>query len=607
MCGIFGGIVRDSSKLFSEERLASAHDTIDHRGPDSSAIAIYKNAFFCHKRLTIIDLSQEANQPFEKHNKIFIYNGEIYNYKALQEGLNNIRFKTHSDTEVLFEMLHTYHEKALPKLEGMFAFALYEKNNDFLLARDKYGEKPLYFYLDNDYFIFASEITPIKILLKERLEIDPDALSLYFQFSFIPAPRSPYKNLFQLEPGQYLNFNPNKWELRKNCYYKLNEQLTKPSRISYKQAQEELKSHLTTAVVDRIDASDVPVSTFLSGGIDSSVVTLLGDKFSKKLTSAYSVIYPENKDFDESIYADEVAKHLKNTNHVKIPITENIIFNYIDVVLNKLSEPYADSSLIPSTYLCNHVNEKVILGGDGADELFGGYGSYSSMLLAIKFAFLIKLINKFLPAHQNPAEIKSPIMRKLFLFKYNYHPNAIQHYLNWRTYISAEILQKIGLPENNELFSLLGQQNITSLSALQSLDMHFNLPNDMLKKVDYASMFSSIELRSPFLDSNLVHFALNLPDEYKIKRDSRKRVLRDAFRDILPKSIYHRPKQGFLLPLRTWFRSGNLSDALHEMIQSQTKLNTEPLNAIMQDHKSGKNDYTVFLWQLYVFFKWLKG
>lgn len=610
MCGLLGGIWRDGTEV-DEARAREALDWLAHRGPDAEGIEIHDGVFLGHRRLSIIDLDPRSNQPMRSGALSMIYNGEIYNYRDVRASLQRrgVSFSTDSDTEVVLKAFALDGISCLERLEGMFAFAIWDKQaRKLVLARDKFGEKPLQYFKDASLFAFGSEFRAIEALAgPARIQVDSSALPLYFRFSYLPAPVAPFADGHQLEPGCWLEFDANDWKTRRGRYYDLPDRLMgsqSKSQPSFESAKLELRKRLTKAVEDRILASDVPVSTFLSGGLDSSVVASLASQTGAKAVTAYSVAFPDDPEFDESGYARLVAKRYPNLDHQIINVTEEALADFTDQTLALLGEPYADASLIPTAFVCSHVREKVILGGDGADEIFAGYGTYAAMEWSARMPSWLKAALTRVPAVSNPVAIRNPLLRGAALFHQHLRCSAIEEYLSWRSYASSAQLDELGVSGRGSEDLPIRERPIRCLRDLLVTDIEFNLPADMLKKVDLASMQHSLEVRLPYLDSGLVEFVLNLPASYLIANGRRKHLLREAFRDLLPHEILGRRKQGFLLPIRKWMRYGRMRDELLELSTSQNVLDVDAIGRFADRHRAGAEDLSPLLWSCYVYLKW---
>jgi asparagine synthase (glutamine-hydrolysing) len=611
MCGLAGGIWRDASAL-APAIGAAALAALAHRGPDAEGDHFEAGVFLGHRRLSIIDLDPRSTQPMHAGPLSIVYNGEIYNYRELRIALEarGCSFRTESDTEVLLASFVLDGLDCLQSLEGMFSFAIWNRDlRQLTLARDRFGEKPMVYLEDGKRLLFASEIPPIEVLAAGSPDIDQAGLPLFFRFSYLPAPFTPYNGMKQLRPAHWLQLDVDGWNLREGCYYQLapvRNATPDRARVTFEDAKLELRHRLTQSVQQRLAASDVPIATFLSGGLDSSIVSSIAARVTSQRIAAYSVGFPNDPAFDESPYARLLASRFPQIEHHVIDVTEEGLANFTDTTLSMLGEPYADASIIPTAFLCSHVAEKVILGGDGADELFGGYGIYSAMRLSARFPAWFKTLLQQLPVHSNPARIGNSMMRAGAFFRMHMRPTAIEEYLSWRSYASPEQIEKLGFSRSaaRALPDDFANLNLANLHDILAMDIRFNLPADMLKKVDLASMQHGLEVRLPFLDSGLVEFALSLPEEFLVGRGVRKRILREAFRDTLPVEILTRSKKGFLLPIRKWMQSGRMHDELLDIARSQTILDGAAIEGFSDEHRVGSVDNSQLLWACYVFLKW---
>ncbi|MFT4276113.1 MAG: asparagine synthase (glutamine-hydrolyzing) [Rhodopseudomonas sp.] len=610
MCGLVGGVWRQPYSLAPSVATA-ALGAMAHRGPDAEDQHHEPGVFLGHRRLSIIDLDPRSTQPMHAGSLSIVFNGEIYNYRALRDDLvkRGVSFRTESDTEVLLASFALDGLDCLPRLEGMFAIAIWDRDRRRLtLARDRYGEKPMVYYADADTLLFASEIPPIEIMAGGRLELDRSALPWLFRFSYLPAPASPYRGMRQLPPAHWLQLDLDSWETREGCYYKLPAPPVFVPRadISFEDAKAELRRRLTASVEQRLAASDVPIATFLSGGLDSSIISAIAAQCYGGGIAAYSVGFPEDPAFDESPFARSLAARYPQIEHHVIEVTEDRLAGFTDRTLAMLGEPYADASLIPTAYLCSHVNEKVILGGDGADELFGGYGVYSAMRVSSRIPGWIKTLAQLVPVHGNPAAIRNGFLRAAAFFRMHLRPNSAAEYLSWRSYASPAQIERLGFtpPEAAALPDDFAGLDLATLPDILMMDIRFNLSADMLKKVDLASMQHSLEVRLPFLDSELVAFALGLPESFLISGRARKHILRETFRDQLPADILGRGKKGFLLPIRKWMKSGRMRDELLDLARGQSFLDSAAVEQFAGEHRDGHADRSALLWVCYVFLKW---
>jgi asparagine synthase (glutamine-hydrolysing) len=613
VCGLLGGVWRNDEAV--DAALARrALALIAHRGPDAEGLEIDNGVFLGHRRLSIIDLDPRANQPMRSGALSMVYNGEIYNFCERRAALERrgVVFKTSSDTEVVLQAFALDGIACLESFEGMFALAIWDvRSRKLTLARDRFGEKPMNYFSDPARFLFGSEIPPIQLLAggDNALQVDEAALPLYFRFSYLPAPIGPFVGMRQLEPGTSLELDCASWQFAISRYYGLGERLQRSvlpkSSLSFDDAKTEIRNRMTNSVNDRMMASDVPVATFLSGGLDSSVIASLASRNGATNVAAYSIGFPNDPEFDESPYARLVARRYPNLDHRVIDVTEDALVGFTEKTLALLGEPYGDASIVPTAFLCSHVEEKVILGGDGADEIFGGYGTYPAMLLSSRIPRWLKSVMIRVPASDNPSAIHSPVLRAAALFHKHLKVSPIDEYLSWRSYATDDQLRGLGLSPDLEHALPLQRRDIRSLQDLLVTDIEFNLPADMLKKVDLASMQHSLEVRLPYLDSGLVEFALSLPAPFLIANGRRKHILREAFRELLPGEILTRRKQGFLLPIRKWMKAGRMREELLALSLRQTTLDSKAIERLADRHRDGKEDLSALLWYCYVYFKWI--
>lgn len=610
MCGILGWVGPAAGRP-DTSTLGAALDLIRHRGPDGGRIWLGDGISLGHRRLAIVDLARRADQPMREDSLVLVFNGEIYNYRVLRQELEALghSFTTNSDSEVLLKAWVQWGGDSLIRLEGMFAFAIWDQRTRRLtMVRDRYGEKPLFIHRRNDGLAFCSELPSLVRLADGRLKENAQALGLYFLYSYIPAPRSIFQDVEQLEPGTWMEWNESTG-IRQGRYYDLRSTLAVAAAMpepSYPKAVAQLRERLTQAVKSRVETADVPVASLLSGGVDSSVITVLAAQVSSGPLSAYSLGFPQDPEFDETDHALAVARSLPNIRHRVIEATEDRILDFAPRVLDSLGEPFADASILPTSLLCSQIEEKVALGGDAADELFAGYGVYPAIVCGAALPAWFRSLLLKIPKHSNPTALRHPALRMAALFHRNLFSDVLASYLSWRTYADTVELAALGLNTSGgqAVERELAAEVTGRLADIQATDIIFNLPNDMLKKVDYAAMAHGLEVRLPFLDSELVHWALGLPDNYRLKGGQRKRILRDAFIHVLPDQVLTRRKMGFLLPIRRWFRNGRLREELHALLITQTRFDQGAALTLLQEHADQKADHSVLLWAIYVYLRW---
>lgn len=626
MCGIAGIVAfNEPGKVFLDKIDASVK-TLAQRGPDASGVYRGHNVALGHTRLKIIDTSEAASQPFTDSSGRYtiIYNGEFYNYKEHRAALekDGLKFRSSSDTEVLLCLFIREKEKCLEKINGFFALAIYDRvEQSLFLARDRMGIKPLLVYQDEDKFIFASEM---KALLAFEIpkQIDNTSLFTYLQLNYVPAPDTIFQRVKKLETGSFLKLNIPGSQFRVSKYYGIpynpNSHLHAPG---YHEAQKKLIELLEESVKKRL-VSDVPLGSFLSGGIDSSIITALAAKQVKHLNT-FSIGYRDEPFFDETNYADLVAKKYQ-TNHTVFSLTNKDLYENLYHVLNYIDEPFADSSAIAVNILsrCTKKHVTVALSGDGADEIFSGYNKHAAEFRARNAGIkenLVKWLNpvwKALPKSRNSKT--GNIIRQLHRFSEGMSLPDKERYWQWAASLS-EINSKKLFPLSKDIYSEYAKRK---KEILKFIDHDYNsvlytdallvLQNDMLAKVDMMSMANGLEVRVPFLDYNVVNFVFSLPSGYKIDRTMRKKILQDAFRDYLPAELYNRPKHGFEVPLLKWFRTEMKSvitdDLLGEkFIKDQNIFDmNEVRNLKLKLFSNNPGDVPAVIWNLLVFQYWWK-
>jgi asparagine synthase (glutamine-hydrolysing) len=623
MCGITGFLAFTEIGKKQLSHINAAVDAMKLRGPDGNGVFVHERVALGHARLSIIDVSNAAAQPFfdPSNRYVMVFNGEIFNFQKHRDELENqgVVFTSTSDTEVLLHLFIREGENCLNKLNGFFAFAVYDILEDSLfLARDRYGEKPLLIAQYSDGIAFASEM---KSLLAFDIPKDVDDISarIYSHLNYIPGPSSIFKSTKKLQPGTWIRYSAD--GIEEGVYYDIQKVAkTQNSTISYDAAQKELVRLMDKAVERRM-ISDVPLGAFLSGGIDSSVVVALASKYTEGLHT-YSIGYVDEPLFDETKYAKLVADQYK-TQHTVFALKNQDLFEHLHQVLDSIDEPFADSSALAVYILCKETRKHVTvaLSGDGADELFGGYRKHQAEWRMRKGGPAAAMVQAFgplwkaLPASRNSK--MGDLVRKLRKFSNGSSMSQQERYWNWcgygdESYLNSLWTSDYDIHEWNSRKSAL----ISSVDASKDMnnmmlnDMQLVLPGDMLTKVDLMSMANSLEVRPPFLDVEVVDFALSLPADYKVNGIGRKRIVQDAFRDMLPTELYNRPKHGFEVPLLSWFRN-DLNAWIFDDLLSSKHLKEQGLFEIkainqlkMQLHSSSPGDATARIWALIVFQSW---
>lgn len=635
MCGIAGYLYNKNldadvvSKLFG-----IASSSLKQRGPDNASYQLINQGrgLLVHTRLSVIDLSETANQPMTSRCGRFqlVFNGEIYNYKIIAEELlaKGVGLSTSSDTEVLLSsLIHFGFDTALEKLRGMFAFALWDEAERVLtIARDRSGEKPLYYTLQNGVFAFASDVKALKGVDGINLSIDKNALSSYMRFNYVPSPYSIYQNVQKLQPGHKLQFNGKSiktlpyWTLQPN-----------KNRSQEQVFGAEKLENLLTEVIEQQMLSDVPLGAFLSGGVDSSLIVSLMQKISAKPVKTFTIGFSEPQ-YNEAPYARDVADHI-GTDHTECILTPQDALDVIPKLADIYTEPFADASQIP-TYLVSKIARRdvtVCLSGDAGDELFGGYNRYlwgpkiwrklSAVPLPIRRAMkrmsagvdekrwnrLFNLLYKLVPDNKR-ISVPAQKLKKIESILDSKDPLALYMALmsHWE---QPNKLIRQG-QEYDCRYSLLWNEESSIEENMAVCDFHHFMTDDILVKVDRAAMANSLETRAPFLDHHVIEQAYNLPLSSKIQGDRSKCILRDILYKYVPKSMIERPKAGFAIPIDNWLRH-DLKDWASDLL-SPEKLNAHGLFDIQaveqcwQQHLNQQGDYQYRLWGVLMFQSWFE-
>ncbi|CAM3345925.1 asparagine synthase (glutamine-hydrolyzing) [Zobellia roscoffensis] len=608
MCGIYGTTI-----AYSEDQVKQKLEITSFRGPDETGWEIYKNEgskiTFGHNRLSIIDLDPRSNQPMNYNSDIHIvFNGEIYNFKALKNQLKNkgYSFKTESDTEVICASYLEYGMDCANHFNGMFAFVIYDANKNILYgAKDRLGQKPFYYYLNGNQFEFASQISSIK-LFNNNLSISEKSIQEYLTWNSIPSPNSIFNEVKKLEDGHWFIYNLANSDFKTHQYWDIDCSNNTIYKKSYKEATEELEELLTDAVKTRLVA-DVPVGIFLSGGVDSSLIAALAAKNNSEKIKTFSVKFNE-EGFDESSYAKKVANHL-NTDHYIIECDYNEGIDLIQNFCSYYDEPFADSSAIPSMLLAKHTKKKVTvaLSGDGGDESFLGYRRYNwvkSKQTTYQIPYFIRNVLSSLlqniPYKNNRFKNLSGFL-KLKNIEEAYLKSITSPDVSWleRTYETDKVAELKYLFHN--------KKNI--YERISDFDIKTYLSWDINTKVDRASMAYSLEARSPLLDYRVVEFAESLPSDFKFNGHNQKRILKDILYSHVPKQYFDRPKSGFSMPLGIWFRN-----ELKDYVQSELSLDNlksipgiKPLEVqkLIKQHMNNDYSHHTMIWKLLILRQWL--
>jgi asparagine synthase (glutamine-hydrolysing) len=618
MCGIAGYISLNNN--FTQQQLKDAAAVIHHRGPDADGFYFSPDnkIGFAHRRLSILDLSNAANQPMFSADGRYciVFNGEVYNFSELKQQLKDkgASLKTTSDTEVIIELFAQQGASCFAIMNGMFAFAIHDKQkNTVTICRDHVGIKPLFYYLDDQSFVFASELKAIKKILGNKLSVCGKAIPYFLHLGFIPEPLTIYNNTYKFPSAHYAEIDLEKKsiDVSPKAFWKLEDTITTVVTKDESAAKKELNDLLYDSIQKQL-ISDVPIGTFLSGGIDSSLVTAIASKVngSNKIKT-FSIAIDDGK-YNESKFAKQVASHLK-TEHHEFAVKEKEVMELVDKLIPAYDEPFADSSSFP-TMMVSRLARKhvtVALSGDGGDELFHGYGMYQwAKRLSNPLASIIKA-----PLYAASKMMGNRYQRAGNLYDYTNSENIITHIFSQEQYYFKETELASLLTNSSFDFSwmnkLPGTNRKLSATEKQSFwDFNHYLKDDLLVKVDRASMQYSLESRVPLLDYRLVEFAYNLSANLKIKDGTMKYLLKEVLYDHVPKEIFNRPKWGFAIPLDKWL-STDLKYLLdnytsQEMIEKYNVVKYDSVKKIKEQYKKGKSYLYNRLWLIITLHWWLE-
>jgi asparagine synthase (glutamine-hydrolysing) len=628
MCGITGFI--DFKSNSSESLLKNMLATMNHRGPDGAGVFYQQRENFSmglgHNRLSIIDLSSSASQPLYYQDWVIVFNGEIYNYVEIKKELEILghKFVTNSDTEVILHAWEAWGQEAVHRFIGMFVFVIYHQQEQTLtICRDRAGVKPLFYYWKDGLFLFASELKAFHLHPQFRKELNQDALALFLKYCYVPAPHCIFKNCFKLEPGHFLKFKIQNSELKIEEYWNVNNAYTKPKlEIGEKEAIVETEKVLKKAFDYRMVA-DVPVGVFLSGGYDSSAVAALLQKDASQKIKTFTIGFHEEK-YNEAPYAKEVAQHL-GTDHTEYYCTIDEAKAILPTLPHFYDEPFGDESAIPTILVSKLARQSVTvsLSADGGDEIFGGYTRYPIIQKIDKnFSRLPKFtrdIAYLASGLINPAKI--PILKDKKLIEQRYskfrklllESNANSYLKSMCSILDDTNLERLLNEPYNEAKTNFDEElgNIEFLlDRVLAKDYKTYMVDDILTKVDRATMSVSLEGREPFLDQNIIDWVARLPIHLKINNGNKKYLLKEIVHKYIPKSIMDRPKMGFGLPIEYWFKK-ELNEYFHiylseKFIVNQGIFDFRLINNWVTSYNFGKNDYIKQLWVILMFQLWYK-
>jgi asparagine synthase (glutamine-hydrolysing) len=607
MCGITGYI----SNNIDKKELQQSVETLQHRGPDNLGLFYESETGLGHSRLSILDLSDNANQPIFSHsgNSVMVFNGEIYNYKELSAKYN-IKPRTTSDSEIILELFELLGVDFVNELNGMFAIAVFDKiKKRLFLFRDRLGIKPLFYFFDGENFAFASELKALFAYktVKQSATVNKNTAADFLQLGYIPEPLTFFNKIFKFPSGNYAVFS--KKNFKTTSFWQIEDKITKQTVTDEKEAKNRLNKLLLDSVEKRM-ISDVPLGTFLSGGTDSSLITALAQKVSPHPVKTFSIGFKESK-YNEAGYAKRVAEYLK-TEHHEFIVSQTDVLNLIDNYFNAYDEPFADSSGFP-TMLVSKLAKKhvsVILSGDGGDELFHGYGMYQ---------WANRLNNPLIKSLRKPitaglSMLNNRYKRAATLFQYKDYSRIKSHIFSQEQYFFSE-KELDNILINNKILSITetisSNRNLFPSEEQSIFDIKHYLKDDLLVKVDRASMQWALEVRVPLLDHRVVEFAVNVHQNLKIKNREQKYLLKQLLYDYVPKELFNRPKWGFSIPLEKWLKN-ELAYLLEkytsqEIIEKYNIVNYQSINNLKKRYLSGQSFLYNRLWLIIVLHKHLEN
>lgn len=627
MCGISGFV--DFNKRTSQDILEQMNRTLHHRGPEGEGYAVFKreNATIGlgHRRLCIIDLSEGGSQPKSFGPLHITFNGEMYNYAEIKRQLENKghQFNSHSDTEVI---LHAFSERgpdAVQQFIGMFAFGLYDESKQKLfLFRDRAGVKPLYYSWHNGLLLFGSELKALMKHPEFKKEIDTNAVASYMQFGYIPAPHSVFKNTFKLKPGHYVEVDLQKRSIQEIQYWNVYDAYNKPTlKIDLPDAISETEKLLTSAFQYRM-VSDVPVGVFLSGGYDSSCVTALLQRNNTEKIKTFTIGVPD-AGLDEAPFAKQIATHL-GTDHTEFYCTQKEALEIVPQLPFFYDEPFADSSAIPTSLVSRIAREKVTvaLSADAGDEIFAGYNRYDFVM---KYGKRIQNIPSFM--RKTAAAMMDvipagaiPVLNKKYLFHSRYEKlktlfkdaSSQNIMLSMTKQMTEKEIGRLFVSEISKIETAFDSKELKKKSAvldfMLAMDYQTYLPDDILHKVDRATMSVSLEGREPFLDQRVVEWAAQLPNEYKYNNGVKKFIIKEIVHKYIPASIMDRPKMGFGIPIAHWLENELRSfvDQYFDetFVTRQGIFNNEEIQRIKRSFYNGRKERAEKIWYLLMFQMW---
>ena len=624
MCGINGLVYKNAENTDVQSIIGKMNQKIIHRGPDEDGFFVEhledKTIAFAMRRLSIVDLSTGKQPIFtEDKSKVIVFNGQIYNSEELKKTLvqKGFVFHTSSPAEVVLKLYEYFGLEAFKMLDGVFAFSIYDKIlGKIFIARDFFGDKPLHYQHSEKGLIWASELKSIISVLDKKPEIDNTGLNLYFQLTYIPAPFTIYKGISKLESNSFIEYDVNTNALK---IHEIHSEKIEKQQISFDEAKKNVRKLVEESVSSR-SVSDVSLGAFLSGGVDSSIISLCLSKQSDSKIDTFSIGF-DKKSFDETEKSRLVA-NLISSNHHEFVISEKDLTFHLDEILLNFDEPFADSSALPSYIVSSKTADyvKVALTGDGGDEVFGGYNKYLIGGINQKYT---SLVPRFL--HQSVLKVANALTKQKgdergLKFKVRKALNSIDYYDSFfYNIIKLGFTDKemsIYLNEKDRVKNPLAyyQQRIPNpknLTDFRNVDKMISLEGDMIVKVDRTSMLASIECRAPFLTREIWNYTLSLPDEYLLKGNNKKMILKKAFENEFPEQFLEKSKKGFGVPVGDWLRQGMRSELLSyiddKFLEEQDIFDIQNIKKIVLNHLNSVEDNSFKIWTFYCFQKWYKN
>ena len=624
MCGINGLVYKNAENTDVQSIIGKMNQKIIHRGPDEDGFFVEhledKTIAFAMRRLSIVDLSTGKQPIFtEDRSKVIVFNGQIYNSEELKKTLvqKGFAFHTSSPAEVVLKLYECFGLEAFNMLDGVFAFSIYDKIlGKIFIARDFFGDKPLHYQHSEKGLIWASELKSIISVLDKKPEIDNTGLNLYFQLTYIPAPFTIYKGISKLESNSFIEYDVNTNALK---IHEIHSENIEKQQISFDEAKKNVRKLVEESVSSR-SVSDVSLGAFLSGGVDSSIISLCLSKQSDSKIDTFSIGF-DKKSFDETDKSRLVA-NLIGSNHHEFVISEKDLTAHLDEILLNFDEPFADSSALPSYIVASKTADyvKVALTGDGGDEVFGGYNKYLIGGINQKYT---SLVPRFL--HQSVLKVANALTKQKgdergLKFKVRKALNSIDYdhsfFYNIIKLGFTDKEMSIYLNEKDRVKNPLAyyQQRIPNpknLTDFRNVDKMISLEGDMIVKVDRTSMLVSMECRAPFLTREIWNYTLSLPDEYLLKGNNKKMILKKAFENEFPEQFLEKSKKGFGVPVGDWLRQGMRNELLSyiddKFLEEQDIFDIQNIKKIVLNHLNSVEDNSFKIWTFYCFQKWYKN